>query len=85
MTTLPALPGYYWRRGITLDGDLVEQVVKVGPIFDSHPKELFYWEPGDVGATYIKQEPDVEWFGPIVRAPSWAYPTHPEHEVDARA
>ena len=62
---MPTQPGYYWRKGPNRYGEMIEQVVRVDPIFDAYPEELFYWETGDIGAIYIKQEDNVEWSGLI--------------------
>lgn len=64
-STLPDMPGYYWRRGYNQDIELVMQVVRVDVMVSSQPEDLFYWEAGELGGIFIKDEIEVEWYGPI--------------------
>lgn len=57
----PTEPGFYWRIGKNYDGIHVEQIVKVEPMVSTTPSELFYWEFEELGGTYIKPDPNVNW------------------------
>lgn len=64
---VPNVEGYWWRIGPNYNGEIVTQVVEVKPIISTAPEELFYWECGEMGATYVKEELGTEWEGPIER------------------
>ena len=65
-TNLPKGSGYYWRIGPNFNDEVVTQIVEVAPIISTAPEELFYREPGEIGSVYIKEEPGVGWYGPIL-------------------